>query len=164
MCPLHFNGLPLRENPLVARTRDCIQNDGGVVDKGMDTAQHDAARWWTRWRLGSHWSQAEAQVARWKAAWLRGANAMWQDQNNATNPYDSEMQRAAWNAGAKWAGENPNRRTNRAGRFAHPQRRASDGKLPYVLKRAVAVSATTLTLYAISRTLWRTKETREDAS
>lgn len=89
---------------------------------------------------------------------------MWQYQNNATNPYDCEMQRAAWNAGARWAEENPDRRTNRAGRFAHSQRRASDAKLPYVLKRAVAVSATTLTLYAISKTLWRAKATREDAS
>jgi hypothetical protein len=130
----------------------------------MDTAQHDAARWWTRWRLRGHSSRAEAQVARWKAAWLRGANAMWQGQNKATNPYDSEVQRAAWNAGAKWAEENPNRRTNSAGRFAHPQRRASDAKIPTMVKRAVAVSATTLTLYAISRTLWRTKETREDPS
>ena len=89
---------------------------------------------------------------------------MWQHQNKATNPYDSGMQRAAWNAGAKWAGENPDRRTNGAGRFAHPQRRAYDTKLPYMLKRAVAVSATTLTLYAISRTLWRAKATPEDPS
>lgn len=88
---------------------------------------------------------------------------MWRDSNKATNPYDSDMQRAAWNAGAKWAGENPNRRTNSAGRFAHPQRRASDTKLPSMVKRAVAVGATTLTLYAISRTLWRAKATPEDA-
>jgi len=81
-----------------------------------------------------------------------------------TGEYDSEMQRAAWNAGAKWAGENPNRRTNNAGRFAHPRRRASDTKLPYMVKRAVAVGATTLTLYAISRTLWRAKTTPEDES
>jgi hypothetical protein len=131
----------------------------------MDTAQHDAARsWWTRWRLKRDSSRAEAQVARWKAAWLRGANATWQDPNHATNPYDSEMQRAAWNAGAKWAEENRDRRTNRASRFAHPQRRASDATLPYMLKRTVAISATTLTLYAISKTLWRAKGTREEPS
>jgi len=132
-------------------------------DKEMDTAQHDATRWWTRWRLRRQSSEAEAQVARWKAAWLGGANAIWQHQNK-TNPYDSEMQRAAWNAGAKWARENPDRRTSRAGRFAHSQRRASDATLRSVVKRAVAVSATTLTLYAISRTLWRAKGTPEDAS
>ena len=149
---------------MVARTHDCIQNEGDIEDKVMDTAQHDPARWWTRWRLTGHASRAEAQVARWKAAWLRGATAIWEHQNNATNPYDAEMQRAAWNAGAKWAEEHPDRRTNRAVRFAHSQRRASDAKLPYMLKRAVAVSATTLTLYAISKTLWRTKATPEDSS
>ena len=117
-----------------------------------------------RWGLRSHSSQAEAQVARWKVAWLRGATAIWQHPNEATNPYDSEMQRAAWNAGANWAGENPDRRTSRETRFAHPQRRASDTKLPYMLKRAVAVGATTLTLYAISRTVWRSKASPEDAS
>ena len=130
----------------------------------MDTAQHETAKWWTRWLLRRQTSPAEAQVAGWKAAWLRGANATWQQQDKATNPYDSAMQRAAWNAGAKWAAEHPDRRTGHAGRFAHPQRRASDAKLPYMLKRAVAVSATTLTLYAISRTLWREKPVRKDAS
>jgi hypothetical protein len=148
--------------PVVTRTHDCIQNIGG---QRMDTAQpHDSSRWWVRWGLRRHSSQDEAQVARWKAAWLRGATAIWQHPNESTNPYDSEMQRAAWNAGAKWAGENPNRRTNNAGRFAHPRRRASDTKLPYMVKRAVAVGATTLTLYAISRTLWRAKTTPEDES
>jgi hypothetical protein len=87
---------------------------------------------------------------------------VWQQQNKATNPFDSEVQRAAWQAGAKWARENPNRRTNGMSRFAHPRRRASDATLPTVLKRAVAVSATTLTLYAISKTLWRTKRTPDD--
>jgi hypothetical protein len=130
----------------------------------VDTAQHGVARWWTRWRLNWRSSEADAQVSRWKAAWLQGANATWQHQNRATNPYESEMQRAAWSAGARWARENPDRRTNHPGRFAHPQRRASDAKLPSMLKRAVAVSATTLTLYAVSRTLWRTKGTTEDAS
>jgi hypothetical protein len=117
----------------------------------MDTALHDSAKkWWTRWRLTRNSSRAEAQVALWKAAWLRGANAVWH-QHGATNPYDSEMPRAAWDAGAKWAGDNPDRRTNRGPRFAHPRRRADDSKLPGMLKRAVAVSATSLTLYAISK-------------
>ena len=89
---------------------------------------------------------------------------MWQGEHKAMNPYDAEMQRAAWNAGAKWARENPDRRTNGAGRFAHSRRRASDAKIPTMLKRAVAVSATTLMLYVISRTLWRTKGTPEDAT
>ena len=116
----------------------------------MDTAQHGSAKWWSPWWLRTNSSRAEAQVALWKAAWLRGADTVWY-QKGRTNPYDSEMQRAAWDAGAKWARENPNRRTNRAPRFAHPWRRAGDSKLPAMLKRAVAVSATSLTLYAISK-------------
>src|SRR5919107_3955790 len=127
----------------------------------MDTAQHNLGTWWTRWRRTSNSSRADAQVARWKAAWLRGANAVWKQQKQSPNPYDSEMERAAWHAGAKWARENPDRRTNREPRFAHSRRRASDAKLPAVLKRAVAVSATSLTLYAISKTVWRARRTPE---
>ncbi len=129
----------------------------------MDTVQHDSVKWWTRWRLTRNSSPAEAQVALWKAAWLRGAHGAWHPESKATNPYDSEVQRAAWRAGAKWAGENPDRRTSRARRFAHPQRRANDARLPTVFKRAIAVTATSLTLYAISKTLWRVKRTAEDA-
>ena len=146
-----------------ADTYDHIERHCGVEDPGMDTAQHDSAKWWTRWRLTRNSSGAEAQVALWKAAWLRGANAVWQHQTKATNPYNAEMQRAAWHAGAKWARENPDRRTSSTRRFAHPRRRAADAKLPTMLKRAVAVSATSLTLYAISKTLWRTKPAAEDA-
>jgi hypothetical protein len=130
----------------------------------MDTAHawHDLTNWWTRWRRPSESSGADAKVALWKAAWLRGANAVWHEQNKGINPYDSEVQRAAWHAGAKWARENPDRRTNRPPRFAHSQRRASDAQLPAVLKRAVAVSATSLALYAISKTLWRVKRAPGD--
>jgi hypothetical protein len=129
----------------------------------MDTAQRDSAKWWTRWRLMRNASRAEAQVALWKAAWLRGANTVWQHQNVATNPYDSGMQRAAWDAGATWAREHPDRRTNRAPRFAHPRRRAGDSKFPATLKRAVAVSATSLTLYAMSKAFRKARRTPGDA-
>ena len=40
-------------------------------DQRMDTAQHDSAKWWTRWRLTRNSSPADAQVALWKTAWLR---------------------------------------------------------------------------------------------
>jgi hypothetical protein len=125
----------------------------------MDTAQHDSAKWWTRWRLSRNSSSPDAQVALWKAAWLRGATAEWQHQNGAKNPYDSDIQRSAWDAGAKWAREHPDRRTNRGPRFAHPRRRASDSKFPATLKRAVAVSATSLTLYAISKAFRKARRT-----
>jgi hypothetical protein len=128
----------------------------------MDIAPQDSVKWWTRWRHRTTKSQAEARVAMWKAAWLQGANAVWQQQNGATNPYRSEMQRSAWYAGAKWARENPDRRTNRAPRFAHPRRRADDAKFPATLKRAAAVGATSLTLYAMTRA-WRwAKRTPDD--
>jgi hypothetical protein len=132
-----------------------------VVDQEASTAQHHSVSWWTRWRLRRSSSSADAQIALWKSAWLRGANAAWEGGSKA-NPYDSEMQRAAWQAGAKWATENPNRRTNRAPRFAHPRRRASDAKLPAVVKRTVAVTAASVTLYAISKTVWKARRTAED--
>jgi hypothetical protein len=146
-----------------ALTATIVLVDSPIVNKTTDAGQvqHTAAKWWTRWRHTSDASRADAHVARWKAAWLRGANAVWRQQPRATNPYESEMERAAWHAGAKWARENPDRRANRAPRFAHPKRRASDAKLPAVLKRAVAISATSLTLYAISKTLLRTNRARE---
>jgi hypothetical protein len=147
--------------PTLAHT---MEVSSATSDQKMDTAQHDSAKWWTQWRLTRNSSRADAKVALWKTAWLRGANAVWQHQNKSTNPYDQEMQRAAWQAGARWARENPDRRTNGARRFAHPQRRASDAKLPAIIKRAVAVSATSLTLYAISKTLWRAKRTPDDAA
>lgn len=65
------------------------------------------------------------------------------------------MERAAWDAGWKWAEQNPDRRSNRAPRFAHPRRRAMDSTLTASLKRAAAVGATGVTLYAISKALRR---------
>jgi hypothetical protein len=121
----------------------------------MDIARHDSLKWWARWRHRTNASQPDALVATWKAAWLRGATAVWQRQDTATNPYETGIQRSAWDAGAKWARENPDRRTKRAPRFAHPRRRADDSKLPATLKRAAAVGATGLTLYAITKTLQR---------
>ena len=142
--------LVLRRNARVRSERE----NRGVVGQRMHTAQHGPATWLTRWRRMRNSSRAQAQVAHWKAAWLRGADAVWHQQKGA-NPYVSEMQRAAWDAGAKWARENPDRRTNRAPRFAHPRRRAGDSKLPAMLKRAVGVSAATLTLYAMSKAFRR---------
>jgi len=131
----------------------------GIVKRRMETVEQSSAKWWIPWRRTSHSSRADAKVALWKAAWLRGANAVWKHEDKSPNPYASEMERAAWHAGAKWARENPDRRTNRTPRFAHSRRRASDAKLPAVLKRTVAVSVTSLTLYAISKTVWRASRT-----
>jgi hypothetical protein len=112
-------------------------------------------------------SEPDALVAAWKAAWLAGANAAWTPRRRATtpaNPHVAGMERAAWDAGWKWASVNPNRRTNRGPRFAHPRRRATDATLSASLKRAAAVGATSVTVYAISKTLrrWSRRERAEE--
>jgi hypothetical protein len=86
---------------------------------------------------------------------LKGASAAWAPPRPAANPYVAEMERAAWDAGWKWASQNPNRRANRAPRFAHPLRRAADATFSASLKRAAAVGATGVTVYALSRALRR---------
>jgi len=127
-------------------------------------ATHDTSNWWarlTRRREPSVLQQPDAVVATWKAAWLKGAHAAWGSHRPVANPYHTEMERAAWQAGWKWAELNPDRRSNRAPRFAHPRRRAMDSSLTASLKRAAAVGATGVTLYAISKALRRWSRVRE---
>jgi hypothetical protein len=132
----------------------------------MDTATHDSSKWWARWRR-RHESpdpEPDALVAAWKAAWLDGANTAWAPDRPATNPHPDGMARAAWDAGWKWAEQHPDRRANRAPRFAHPLRRATDSTLSASVRRAAAVGATGLTLYAISKVLQRwPRRARSDA-
>jgi hypothetical protein len=133
----------------------------------MEPSTHDSSKWWARWggRRVPPSPQPDALVATWKAAWLEGANAGWAPRLSATNPRAAQMERAAWDAGWKWASQNPNRRANRAPRFAHPRRRATDATLSASLKRAAAVGATGVTLYAISKALRRwSRRARSDAS
>jgi hypothetical protein len=126
----------------------------------MDKSTHDSPKWWAPWegRRGRRLSPArepDALVAAWKAAWLKGASAAWAPLLPAPNPYTAEMERAAWDAGWKWASQNPNRRAGRAPRFAHPLRRATDRTFSASLKRAAAVGATGVTVYALSKALRR---------
>jgi hypothetical protein len=122
----------------------------------MDPATHESPRWWPRWgrRREPSSSEPDELVALWKAAWLEGANAAWQ-QHGDRNPHTDGMEKAAWDAGWKWAGLNPNRRANGEPRFAHPHRRAEDSTLRTSVKRAAAVGATGVTLYAVSRAVRR---------
>jgi hypothetical protein len=126
-------------------------------------ATHDPSKWWARLlhRREPPPVQPDAVVATWKAAWVRGANAAWGPHRPVANPYHTEMERAAWQAGWKWAELNPDRRTNRVPRFAHPRRRAMDSSMTASLKRAAAVGATGVTLYAISKALRRWSRPRE---
>ena len=96
-------------------------------------------------------AEADARVAAWKMAWLEGAKAAWAPGRRSTNPYSDGLQRSAWAAGWNWAGQNPDRRTKKPERMAHPHRRSTDSNLPRTLKRAAAVGATGVTLFAISR-------------
>jgi hypothetical protein len=96
-------------------------------------------------------TEADARVAAWKLAWLEGAKAAWATDRRITNPYTDGLQRSAWAAGWNWAGQNPDRRAKQPQRLAHPHRRSTDSHLPRTLKRAAAVGATGVTLFAISR-------------
>ena len=100
-------------------------------------------------------AEADARVATWKRAWLEGANAAWATNGRAVNPYSNDLQRSAWAAGWNWGGQNPDRRKNPDTRLAHPHRRATDSTLPRTLKRAAAVGATGVTLYAITKVVRR---------
>ena len=100
-------------------------------------------------------SDADARVAAWKDAWREGADAAWTSPRSVTNPYDKGLERTAWDAGWNWGQQNPDRRGREAERLAHPLRRATDSTLPRTLKRAAAVGATGVTLYAITKVVRR---------
>ena len=57
--------------------------------------------------------------------------------------------------GWRWAGRNPDRRNKEAVRMAHPLRRSTDTALTPTMKRAAALGATGVTLYAISKVMRR---------
>ena len=89
-----------------------------------------------------------------------GATAAWSADPATSNPHNPErsgLEHAAWEAGCKWAREHADRRHSDALRLAHPHRRASDAKLTLSLKRAAALGATGVALYAVSRAMrrWR---------
>ena len=122
----------------------------------MATGSQDTQAWWTRWKSRREPAPAQPDevVTTWKAAWLAGATAAWA-RREPSNPYTVGHERAAWDAGWKWASQNPDRRMNRPPRLAHPQRRAGDSTLSASIKRAAAFGATGLTIYMMSRALRR---------
>ncbi len=100
-------------------------------------------------------SDPDARVNAWKSAWREGAAAAWASSRDTANPYGKGLQGTAWAAGWNWGGQNPDRRGKEADRLAHPHRRDTDSTLPRTLKRAAAVGATGVTLYAITRIVRR---------
>jgi len=126
----------------------------------MTLASHLTSRWWKARRPDTAIADPDRQVTRWKNGWLAGATAAWSSDgapSDTHNPHPDGYEHAAWDAGFKWARENPDRRREADLRLAHPHRRASDAKLTVTLKRAAALGATGVALYAASRALkrWR---------
>jgi len=123
----------------------------------MNVVSPLTSRWWKSRHHDPTVTEPDAHVVRWKNAWLAGATVAWTPGSTRVNPHPTGLERAAWDAGFKWAKENPDRRGNGVVRLAHPHRRASDSKLTSSLKGAAALGATGVALYAVSRALrhWR---------
>ena len=113
------------------------------------------SRWALFWRRHSSGpgDNADLLVAKWKAAWLNGAKARWKALSSDANPHATGQERLAWDAGWRWAEQNPDRRSHQVSRVAHRRRRASDST-PH-LTRALGVSAVGVTVFLISRALHR---------
>jgi hypothetical protein len=96
--------------------------------------------------------ESDAFVEMWKREWLSGADAFWATQL-AINPHADDPARAAWQAGADWAKDHPDRRTTRHLRLAHSNRRATDPgrRIP----RGVKIGVFGFGLLAASRWVWR---------
>jgi len=112
-------------------------------------------RWTAFWRHGNSASVAntDALVAAWKAAWMTGAHARWKARPSDANPHATGRQRSAWDAGWRWAQQNPDRRNSGTPRLAHRRRRANDSTAP--LTRALQVGAVGVTVFWVSRALHR---------
>ena len=96
--------------------------------------------------------KSDAFVETWKTVWISGADTYWATQSS-TNPHTEDPARAAWQAGADWAKDHPDRRKKHHLRLAHPNRRATDAgrRVP----RAVKIGAFGIGLLATSRWVWR---------
>lgn len=118
-----------------------------------------AGRRWTQWSaLWRHNNSAvvvntDALVAAWKTAWMNGAQAAWRAMPSGANPHPTGQERSAWDAGWRWAQQNPDRRTNGTPRLAHRHRRANDSTAP--LTRALQLGAMGVTVFWVSRALHR---------
>jgi hypothetical protein len=121
---------------------------------GVSDRNETAPKWpFKDARLPSRPDESDAFVEMWKSAWLSGADASWAAKL-AINPHADDPARAAWQAGADWAKDHPDRRTTRHLRLAHSNRRATDPgrRIP----RAVKIGVFGVGFLAASRWLWRT--------
>lgn len=130
-------------------------SDGDVPRAIKVPAQVGWNRWTGFWRRRDPRSETntDALVAAWKAAWSKGAQAQWEATLSDANPYAAGQERMAWDAGWRWAQQNPDRRNHGLPRLAHRRRRASDSTAP--LARALQVGAMGVTVFWVSRALHR---------
>jgi hypothetical protein len=128
----------------------------GDAPKGITTLTE---RRWIRWP--EFWRHADSEsvvntdaiVAAWKAAWMKGAQAAWETRPAHANPHATGQERSAWDAGWRWAQQNPDRRNHGTPRLAHRHRRALDSTGP--LTRALQLGAVGVTVFWVSRALHR---------
>ena len=123
-----------------------------------NSASSSSERGWARWvGLLRHGQKSpidtDAIVAAWKNAWMEGAEARWHAKPVTANPHANDREHAAWEAGWRWADQNPDRRNHANSRLAHPHRRLNDSNKP--LTRALQVGAAGVTVFWLSRTLQR---------
>jgi hypothetical protein len=113
------------------------------------------SRWALFWRRHSPQpgDNPDLLVANWKAAWSNGARAQWKAVSSDANPHATGQERLAWDAGWRWAEQNPDRRNQRVPRLAHRRRRASDST-PHIT-RTLGLGAIGLTVFLISQALTR---------
>ena len=120
---------------------------------GASTTKQTTSKWSLRQAAPKPTDDSDAFVQMWKSAWLSGADACWTT-SPLLNPHAEDPARAAWQAGADWAKDHPDRRNKHHLRLAHPNRRATDPERR--VPRAVKIGAVGIGLVAASRWVWRT--------
>jgi len=120
--------------------------------------RNETARKWSFGMLAKQTDEPDAFVEMWKKAWLSGVDAAWATKL-AINPHTDDPARAAWQAGADWAKDHPDRRNTHHLRLAHSNRRATDQGRH--IPRAVKVGVFGFGLLAASRWVWRTVRRRK---
>ena len=130
-------------------------SDGNDPESTTTSADRRWIRWTGLWRHDQRESpvDTDAIVAAWKHSWIEGAEARWHAKPVNDNTHATDRERAAWEAGWRWADQNPDRRNHDTSRLAHPHRRANDSTKRFT--RALQVGAAGVTVFWISRTLHR---------
>jgi hypothetical protein len=118
-------------------------------------ASNGLGRWTGFWRRkkSAPVDDTDMLVAAWKAAWMEGAQAGWQAKTSEANPHAAGQGRSAWEAGWRWAQQNPDRRNHDTPRLAHRHRRVSDSNRP--ITRALQLTAVGISVFWVSRALNR---------